>query len=77
MKNMSSYRGLVDAKIRASDKDLPVLSVKSMLKISLIFVAFSENMNFKRNVSGLDPKLSHVRSTGKWAKLLTAVVQST
>ena len=25
----------------------------------------------------LDPKLSHVRPTGKWAKLLTAVVQST
>ena len=25
MNNLSSYRGLVDAKIRASDKDLPVL----------------------------------------------------
>ena len=24
MNNLSSYRGLVDAKIRASDKDLPV-----------------------------------------------------
>ena len=26
MNNLSSYCGLVDAKIRASDKDLPVLS---------------------------------------------------
>ena len=26
MKNLSSYCGLVDAKIRASDKDLPVRS---------------------------------------------------
>ena len=28
MNNMSSYCGLVDAKIRASDKDIPVLSMK-------------------------------------------------
>ena len=28
MNNLSSYCGLVDAKIRASDKDLPVLQTK-------------------------------------------------
>ena len=27
MNNLSSYRGLVDAKIRASHKDLPVLTI--------------------------------------------------
>ena len=27
MNNLSSYCGLVDAKIRASDKDLPVLGI--------------------------------------------------
>ena len=27
MKNLLSYCGLVDAKIRASDKDLPVLEI--------------------------------------------------
>ena len=27
MNNLSSYCGLVDAKIRASDKDLPVLKI--------------------------------------------------
>ena len=47
MNNLSSYCGLVDAKTRASDKDLPVLYVvKSKVKISQNFVAFSEYMNF-------------------------------
>ena len=45
MNNLSSYCGLVDAKIRASDKDLPV-NVKSMVEILSIFVAFLENTNF-------------------------------
>ena len=31
MKNLSSYCGLVDAKIRASDKDLPVSKLISNL----------------------------------------------
>ena len=39
MNNLSSYCGLVDVKIRASDKDLPVTNVKK-------FVAFSEYLNF-------------------------------
>ena len=30
MKSLSSYCGLVDAKIRASDKDLPVLQAKTV-----------------------------------------------
>ena len=37
MNNLSSYSGLVDAKIRASDKDLPV-TVK--LKSELILIKF-------------------------------------
>ena len=31
MKNLSSYCGLVDAKIRASDKDLPVICFQNLL----------------------------------------------
>ena len=46
MNNLSSFFGLVDAKIRASDKDLPVHKVKNKGKISQNFVAFSEYMNF-------------------------------
>ena len=30
MNNLSSYCGLVDAKIRASGKDLPVLSIATL-----------------------------------------------
>ena len=36
LNNLSSYCGLVDAKIRASDKDLPVL-VEVYLKIKTLF----------------------------------------
>ena len=50
MNNLSSHCGLVDAKIRASDKDLPVHTVKSKGKISQNFVAFSEYMNFNLKV---------------------------
>ena len=32
MNNLSSYSGLVDAKIGASDKDLPVLGTKLLFK---------------------------------------------
>ena len=32
MKNLSSYCGLVDAKVRASDKNLPVICVKVAIK---------------------------------------------
>ena len=46
MNNLSSYCGLVDAKIRTSDKDLPVAS-NSKWKMGQIFVAFSEP-NFKK-----------------------------
>ena len=45
MNNLLLYCGLADAKIRASDKDLPVHTVKSKRKISQNFVAFSEYMN--------------------------------
>ena len=36
MNNLSSYRGLVDAKIRASDKDLPVRKVLTLNLQTLI-----------------------------------------
>ena len=36
MNNLSSYCGLVDAKIRASDKDLPVRSPDSYLVLSYL-----------------------------------------
>ena len=41
---------ICSAKRRASDKDLPVLhNVKLTVKVSSTFVAFLENMDFKRN----------------------------
>ena len=36
MNNLSSYCGLVDAKIRASDKDLPVFAEVSSTEIELL-----------------------------------------
>ena len=56
MNNLLSYCGLVDLRINASDKDLPVLlsyvvPVKSKLKISQNFVTFSEYMNFNINIA--------------------------
>ena len=41
MNNLSSYCGLVDAKIRASDKDLPVLS-RSIHESLIIKILFSQ-----------------------------------
>ena len=40
LNNLSSYCGLVDAKIRASDKDLPVLDVKVAF-IQKVLIHFS------------------------------------
>ena len=45
MNNMSSYWGLVDAKIRASDKDLPIGNLIDILmydygSVHLIFEVF-------------------------------------
>ena len=45
MNNLLLHCGLVDVRISASEKDLPV-SVKSTVKILSIIVAFSENTNF-------------------------------
>ena len=47
MNNMSSYCGLVDAKIRASDKDLPVLCILTFLNTSYLtdeFIGFTLKM---------------------------------
>ena len=41
MNNLLSYCGLVDARIRASDNDLPVLSVMVRFGL-LLFACFSE-----------------------------------
>ena len=41
MNNVLSYCGLVDARIRASDNDLPVLSVMVCFGL-LLFACFSE-----------------------------------
>ena len=38
MNNLSSYCGLVDAKIRASDKDLAVMDLKKKLPGGVIVV---------------------------------------
>ena len=40
MNNLSLYRGLVDAKIRDSDKDLPVKPLFLSKKESLVFTFF-------------------------------------
>jgi hypothetical protein len=47
MNNLLSYCGLIDSKIRASDKDLPV-NVKTMRTVAQMFVAFSEKLNFDK-----------------------------
>ena len=48
MNNLSSYCGLVDAKIRASDKDLPVL---------ILFFQRHETIAEKYALSALEPSL--------------------
>ena len=44
MNNLSSYCGLVDAKIRASDKDLPVSLQLLMHIMAIQVVAFSNGV---------------------------------
>ena len=39
--NILSYFGLVDAKIRASDKDLPVLPITAVLSIAVVTVTMN------------------------------------
>ena len=41
MNNLLSYFGLVDAKIRASDKDLPVLPIAAVLSIAVVTVTMN------------------------------------
>ena len=48
MSNLSSYCGLVDAKIRASDKDLPVFSLRikdTVLSIFVLITVFAFHSN--------------------------------
>ena len=48
MKNRLSYCGLVDAKIRASDKDLPVLVVPVILVVpAIVVMVVEENNSYK------------------------------
>ena len=63
MNNLSSYFGLVDAKIRASEKDLHVLAFFYSLSIlSLVFYT-SANLNSHPNLTGA--KLIQVRESDK------------
>ena len=48
MNNLSSYRGLVDAKIRASDKDLPVIGTYTY---SNLILSFSKNHKWNEILS--------------------------
>ena len=41
MNNLSSYCGLVDAKIRASDKDLPVKKMSSTTVLWMVFLVYT------------------------------------
>ena len=41
MNYLLSYFGLVDAKIRASDKDLPVLPIAAVLSIAVVTVTMN------------------------------------
>ena len=47
MNNLSSYCGLVDAKIRASDKDLPVQGLQSLMAKRTNPALESENNDYK------------------------------
>ena len=46
MNNLSSYCGLIDLRMSASEKDLPVLSQGTFFTAFVIFLYF-ENMNLK------------------------------
>ena len=59
MKNLLSYCGLFDAKIKASDKDLPELldfeaspfALKSESELSILnIIIYLSNTNFKRDL---------------------------
>ena len=52
MKNLSSYSGLVDAKIRASEKDLPVMV--AMNKVIAKGWSFKEEIRVSKGASTHD-----------------------
>ena len=56
MNNLPSYCGLVEAKIRDSDKDLPIHTLEICWVKFIYFVAFSEYMNFKQNKEATSDK---------------------
>jgi hypothetical protein len=45
MNNLSSYCGLVDAKIRASDKDLPVVAIEKILEGNLLSLYYVRRLS--------------------------------
>ena len=54
MNNLLSYFGLVDARIRASEKDLPVNEI-------IDIISFRENGHMKVGVPGIqDPRPVHI-----------------
>ena len=54
MNNLSSYWGLVDAKIRASDKDLPTYNKSNLFKFS---TQDSDLAHFVSRIEVCDKKL--------------------
>ena len=49
MNNLSSYCGLVDAKIRASDKDLPV-PYRAVVRFSKPLILASTNLQYEKRL---------------------------
>ena len=67
MNNLSSYCGLVDAKIRASDKDLPVHLIPSWLVWTEI-KCMVHGVLSKRPKYQFKPVYSHLFKRGAWNK---------
>ena len=49
MNNLSSYFGLVDEKIRASDKDLPVIFNIIIFKLKIVWKPLWKSVNNRAN----------------------------
>ena len=74
MNNLLSYCGLVDAKIRASDKDLLVIFIISYISIFLIFLLEvleenTDNDNVMGDITTSDENEQKTRRRSKRAKI--------
>ena len=66
MNNLPSYCGLVDARISASDKDLPVPAIESVVVVSLIFVIFLSK-DFARCIEATIILFLVLETVGLWS----------